>query len=1038
MMKKRERAKYGITLPLLLGVVCLCAALVLGFALSAQKTVRAECTGEELTAFLAEEHFVGETVTLPKAQIKEGDKTYETDVALIAPDGSMYRASTVVLQDFGGYTLLYTAKNGETHAQYKEPFTVKQYMYSLSGERSEVGFGAVSSLTEYPAEGRSGMVADLAENETLYANAAIDLRDFTAEDDLFRVSFLPHAMGTADAQFVYITLTDAHDSSNTVTIELRYSPDGNTTETCRVFAMFYASGQGKLGLEYMPDGNGDFTYDGKSYKHHQNDGYGSKATASMQGYNPLSVSLKEEDVGTMDIVCRFDYETKRFYYGENIQQGINLANDLDDPNLQSVLWQGFTTGECYISVSAASYAQSHCRMLFTHLAGLPLTENGMVADTEAPAITVDDADLAAADYAAVGKPFAVPSATALDGYAGECAVTARVYTAYGTGSQALVAIENGAFTPTQAREYTIVYTAEDYAGNVAEKTYTVVAKERTAGMDMELSYNKPASLAVGQEMNFGAFTAENANGNWYLTLRVAFGGESETIAEISAENAAEAVTYRPMEAGTYTFTLEYRDYTNAYTEEFDVEVSADGAPILLAEPQLPRYIIKDAQYTLPALNGYTFVNGAAQETPAVLYVTQTKEYSNAAPVTGNTVTVSEDWAECWFTYVLGGAVKQYSVPVHDVGYGTNSVKVYQYFTGFSDADVEQAQVTYTAAEKSGTYSLDFINVLMTYNFGMTFTVPADAKYSSVTITLTDKDDPNAVLKTTLSAQSNGSLVVESNGARNAFTAKFYGSTVSFAYSSAELGVSIDGGTNYYPAGGGWAGFPSERAWLNISFGGVTGEPQITVSRLNNQTIGYIMPNKNAQDVTAPQFNIPVSDGYQEIGSLYTLVPFYAADVLDPSITVTMSVTLNGNYLTSEDGILLKNISDVERGYTIRLAEYGNYAVNYAVSDSVGNRATYVYAINVADTQSPAVTFGSHADKAEAGERVDIAAITVSDNVSDAANCTVRTYICSPQNMFTLLEEDSFVPETAGTYSVWYFVTDEAGNCTFAHYDVVVS
>ena len=51
MMKKRERAKYGITLPLLLGVVCLCAALVLGFALSAQKTVRAECTGEELTAF---------------------------------------------------------------------------------------------------------------------------------------------------------------------------------------------------------------------------------------------------------------------------------------------------------------------------------------------------------------------------------------------------------------------------------------------------------------------------------------------------------------------------------------------------------------------------------------------------------------------------------------------------------------------------------------------------------------------------------------------------------------------------------------------------------------------------------------------------------------------------------------------------------------------------------------------------------------------------------------------------------------------------
>ena len=76
--------------------------------------------------------------------------------------------------------------------------------------------------------------------------------------------------------------------------------------------------------------------------------------------------------------------------------------------------------------------------------------------------------------------------------------------------------------------------------------------------------------------------------------------------------------------------------------------------------------------------------------------------------------------------------------------------------------------------------------------------------------------------------------------------------------------------------------------LSISFGGVTGDPQVTISRVNNQTIGYIMPNGTAQDVTAPQFNTPVADGYQKIGSEYTLAPFYAADVLDPNITVSMS------------------------------------------------------------------------------------------------------------------------------------------------------
>ena len=112
MMKKIGRTKYGITLPLMFVMVCLCAALGLGFALSAQKTVRAECGSEELTAFLESEHFVGETIALPKAQIKEGNETYETDVALIAPDGRMYVGNSVTLTDFGSYTLLYTAKNG--------------------------------------------------------------------------------------------------------------------------------------------------------------------------------------------------------------------------------------------------------------------------------------------------------------------------------------------------------------------------------------------------------------------------------------------------------------------------------------------------------------------------------------------------------------------------------------------------------------------------------------------------------------------------------------------------------------------------------------------------------------------------------------------------------------------------------------------------------------------------------------------------------------------------------------------------------------
>lgn len=1038
MMKKKEQVDSTNILQLLLIAVLLCIAFAFGLAFSSMAVASAECTGEELVAFLADEHFVGETVSLPQAQIKENDITYETDVALIAPNGNMYNGKTVELTEFGEYTLLYTAKKSVTHIQTKESFVVKQYLYTASGDQTETKFGEVSSFTDYPANGKKGMIIDLAENEILNSNVVVNLSDYTARDDLFRLSFLPHTLGKADARFVYITFTDVYNSSNTITIELRYSPDGNTTETCRVFAMFYASGQGKQGLEYIPSGDGDLTYDGKSYRRHQNDGYGAKASASMQGYNPITVGLTKEDVGTMDIICRFDYETKQFYFGDIIQQGVNFAIDLDDPNLQSTLWNGFTTGECFLSISAGNYAQSHCRMLFTYLAGMSLIGNETVVDTEKPVIVVDDTNLIMADYAVVGKPFAIPSATALDSYSGECPVALRVYTAYGTGTQSLVAVENGSFTPLYARKYTVVYTAKDNSGNIAEKIYTIDAKERTSEMDMQVSYTKPVSLVVGQEMTFCDFSVTNSNGNWYLTLYASFDGDVETIAEISSENETKNVSYRPMVAGMYTFILNYHDYTNSYSEEFEMEVSVGGSPILLSEPQLPRYIIKGAKYSVSSLYGYTFENGTAQKTSATLYVTQTREYSDVSPIDGDTITVSESWSECWFTYILGDNIKQYRIPVYDVGYGSSGLDIYKYFIGFSSADVAQAQVSYVVAEQNGLYSLDFINVLMTYGFGITFTVPVDAKYNSITFTLTDKDDPSVILTTVLSAQNDGTMVMESNETRNTFKTKFYGSTISFAYSGESNSTSIDGGANYYSVGSDWTGFPSERAWLSISFGGITGDPTITISRVNNQTIGYIMPNGRAQDITAPQFNTIVSDGYQQIGCDFALAPFYVADVLDPNITASMSVTLNGEYITSSDDILLQNISDVERKYSIRLSEYGTYAVSYSVSDSIGNSTTYVYAIVVADVVKPSVSIESHTKLGRVNESIDIAGITVTDNVSAAENCTVRIYICSPQNVFTQLKDDNFIPDTTGVYSVWYFVIDEAGNCTFAHYDVEVS
>ena len=86
--------------------------------------VSAECTSETLEAFLNAKHYVGEEVQLPSAQITEGDKTYETDAAIVFPGGATYVTDNVEFTLSGRYTLVYTAKDAAQQKQYEYSFDV--------------------------------------------------------------------------------------------------------------------------------------------------------------------------------------------------------------------------------------------------------------------------------------------------------------------------------------------------------------------------------------------------------------------------------------------------------------------------------------------------------------------------------------------------------------------------------------------------------------------------------------------------------------------------------------------------------------------------------------------------------------------------------------------------------------------------------------------------------------------------------------------------------------------------------------------------
>lgn len=147
---------------------------------------------------------------------------------------------------------------------------------------------------------------------------------------------------------------------------------------------------------------------------------------------------------------------------------------------------GFTNGKAMLEVSfeyrdratlgwwEQAYLYCGADVMILKMAGYDFT-SGAIADITAPEIEVDAPKML--PNAVVGKPYAIFDSKAFDKIDGNIAPRVRVVYNYGTAQYVDVKIADGKFVPTYTGEYSIVYTATDRAGNVAEvvKKITVLA-----------------------------------------------------------------------------------------------------------------------------------------------------------------------------------------------------------------------------------------------------------------------------------------------------------------------------------------------------------------------------------------------------------------------------------------------------------------------------------------------------------------------------------------------------------------------------------
>ena len=709
----------GLKMKLVASVVC--GALTLGgvVGLTTANVQNAYADTPELTATINfnEDYAVGTVLTLPSSQITVGSDTFDAETVVRFPSGDVYAKNEITLSEAGKYTVEYRAisATGELFVVEKS-FRASNSFFQVSGVNSSAYHGTVEN-----APAREGVVASIAEGERLVFNQVVNISDYTKSDIIAEAFVAPIEQGLADALNVSFVLTDAYNSENYVVITNKRL-DRTPLEAVwqeRSYATANAVDQPATGLDL---GNGDFLWENNAYALHQNDLYGTPVKDFyMAGIPKFSLTTgigAPTDIATQSLKLSMDYAEKRVY-----MNGLILA-DLDDTSMfKQVQWEGFTTGECLLSVYASFYNQNTFNCVVTkwgEYEGAELNQ-GLLVDTQAPTLTLDYGEYEGMGYpdAVVGRNYPLPKIIAKDDTDRNVSIKAKVYKDYGTQDQVNVKVKNGAFTPAYKGAYTIVYTATDEFGNRSSLEYPVQAVVVNEPLTIALAGGENQVVA-GNVIQLPTAQVQNAQGLAKLKV-IARHGASGTEEEISivGENA---YTFRPLYAGAWEIVYEYSDYMETKTQVHTVTVESSQKPYIYEDANLPKYLIRGAVYPLPIVKGVYLETGEPVETTASAYIIDDTKPERAINAT-RFVSYADEKATIIYRMGTGENVveKRYEIPVVDVGYDTLNLRIADYFIAENFSVQANEDITLTTTEK-GTQSFSFIQALQTFDFSMLFHV----------------------------------------------------------------------------------------------------------------------------------------------------------------------------------------------------------------------------------------------------------------------------------------------------------------------------
>ena len=973
---------------------------------------------------------LGDTFTPPQAKITYGGAEYDATVVSVKyPDGKAYKTSSYVLSVPGEYIINYSANANGVTVLSSLSFNVSGSAYDVGGRNSSASYITINNTDAYGEEiatTTSGLKVSLAVGDTFTYKKPIDLNGKTSQDKLIELYVLPKNIGKADARILRVRLTDAYDPNNYVDI-VTYGNYGDEDEVkgWALYSAAAANGQPLTGLHYKaPLENSPsaiYYLDGK-YTVNPNIGYN-----SGNGYPTGDFSLVAKNgYGSGLYSIAMDYAEKRVYGPKpysSLSNGIIV--DLDEPLFFTDLWQGFTTGEVYLSIWADNYVSSTFDFLIKSIDGEELS-NPYYNDQAQPIIDVDIPKTGVPN-AVVDKKYKLFDATAKDAVDGNITPSVFVYRNYYSYNPVVITVTDGGFIPDKACAYTIVYKATDKAGNTAIKLVDLTAKEQSLlniGLDLT-----SVNVKAGERCLLKTPEISGQDGQTTLTVSVVMNEQTTVI--LPDQNGE--YSFIPMASGEYTVKYLCSDYNNTVTKEYTLNVQANTTPLIIDDVYLPPVFVKNIGYTLPAFYGYDFSDGTKKQVTADISYAfdggSFTEYTAGQEIVINatqTVTV---------VYSVGdnaASKKTYVVPVADVSGEFNgtptelNTKNYFYGKDFTiQTDLEEGINYVTSAEQA---NLLFVNKLLAVDFSVGFKVK-EMDCEELTFTLTDSQNKNEKIVIAIKADGEEAIVVSINDEiEQKISIPLLDTAINIAYANKTKEITIAGITFKLEE---FNGFTSKKIYFELDVSGNQGTTTVNFANINGQVV-----SDSVLDMGKPNYHLEVNKGQKSVGEKLVISEFIAQDVFRFKTNLKLSVKdQNGNAMIATDLTEMLNVTDFSKAYEIVLDSVGTYTVSYEANDGAMGKATGSFEVVVKDKIAPTITLKNPVTTARVGANVTVASYTATDATD--RSLTVRICVQRPDMSVENLSGKSFKATTAGTYTVMYYVSDATGNSAFAFYEIVV-